>query len=855
MVISSARARRAARRHTAARRTVTAAAHARPGRMPLGSDHPGGMRMLVDPATGQHVLVDSLTGNVITTGGDGDDLQPDRRSVAVRAARSYSWRWRRQLAPVAMMAGLWGCGAGLHAAPAGPLAVEVIVPLALILGTVFGWRWLRKVSAYVPVCLAVAAGTLVLLTTAGPLHAPAGAAVVAWTATALPWWWRNRHVASAAGEGDDNKDAGGGDGTDLGDGDGDPVDWDREPTAEEIWDEFVGSDGGPLPGSHLIGWHEVDDGWRAYVRLRRGRQAASQVTAAAEKIASAYGKSLDLVIVERHPTGAADMAMITVLDENPLSLVRYWTGPTLDVETGIIRIGPYAIGGQAQFRPWAPVGGGHAGGAINSLICGAQGSGKSQFLLQLALEYMLSGVIVTWAADPQMGQSMPELIDYVDWTALGIPETMEMLRAARLVLYARSQEMARRKERAYTWTRDFPMLRIIIDEAHRVLKDPVYGKEAVAICEELTQMGRKVGIGLDLVTQVPELPELGKSEVLRSMLTSGNIVVFRTSGTMTGQLAFQGGSFPVRPDLIPKTFPDGSGTAGLCYLMSASACESVARTLYVRNAEAEIAAAADIQAALDQLSRRAAGAVYERRRGGDGSSADGIVEQVLTSVPPLPATVFMSDTSALPVPGRPDPVAERDDEGESAAWKAAGRTAVDVVLTTLQRAGRPLKVGEVVLAAEQVAVEWGRSEPYKIRSISGALTSLKTSGKVGQDGEKSPYYLTAPAAAPAPATSAPTTSPDGTAATLAAMELLVTAANLVTRTGVASAGFLCQRLGCRRDVADALMAALEASEVIGPDTGAEFREVLTDAGGAEAALSSARADEAMQDMVDRHTSA
>jgi len=45
---------------------------------------------------------------------------------------------------------------------------------------------------------------------------------------------------------------------------------------------------------------------------------------------------------------------------------------------------------------------------------------------------------------------------------------------------------------------------------------------------------------LILVTQLPSVEQLGGSMLLRSQVTSGNVVVFRTADSFTGRMAFNG---------------------------------------------------------------------------------------------------------------------------------------------------------------------------------------------------------------------------------------------------------------------------------------------------------------------------
>ncbi|MDX3098978.1 winged helix-turn-helix domain-containing protein [Streptomyces sp. ME19-03-3] len=90
-------------------------------------------------------------------------------------------------------------------------------------------------------------------------------------------------------------------------------------------------------------------------------------------------------------------------------------------------------------------------------------------------------------------------------------------------------------------------------------------------------MARKCGGRLRVVIQNPALGNLGGSHTLREQLAAGNVVVMRTGGRMSGQLALQG-TMAVEPHKIPKSWPDGSSTAGLAYASVSSGRATVART-------------------------------------------------------------------------------------------------------------------------------------------------------------------------------------------------------------------------------------------------------------------------------------
>lgn len=766
--------------------------------------------------------------SVIEFGPDGKSVtvRPENigRTRAVRAAHTYGWRMRRILLPLYLMAACGGLAwpflrhpGGGHAAFTAGLAAAIAGGVVLLIA----WhRWLHSTAARLYLSAVMLTVTVTLAVTALRGTAALGDDALLWTAAAVPHWWRNKHVVAHSAAPD--------------------------MSAEQEWAEFVACTGGPVPGSKLTGKLTTEHGYEATIHLVRGKQTASRVIVLAEEVASALAESIESVALERHPTGRADLARFTRLHKNPLHDIQYWKRPTLNLETGIMLVGPYASGGFAEFRPFAPAGGGHAGGAMHSLISGAPGSGKSQFLSLLILEYMLSEVITTWVLDPQNGQSLPDVMDYVDWAAVGIREGMDMLRAAYQVVYARSAYMGKRKIKHFVPAREFPLLRLVIDEAHAVFSDPTFGKEAVKLVEDIGKLGRKTGVGMDLVTQIPSLAELGNSEVIRSMVSSGTVFVFRCSGRMTGHLAFQG-QLAVDPTKIPQQFPNGQGSAGLMYLAGVSAREAAARAYMVTDVGGRAKVAALVAAPLDPFTSNAAGKAYAGRvRGGGGVSDDDATIVLDQVAPPVPASTLVPAAAVVTKPGRADPETEREDAGQPESWRAKGYTPADVAWRTVRLARGPLTKGEVVYQSGPVAQRMGRTEPYKARMIGAALAALKAGLDDGrrliQEGDGGPYDLppgvaritedevTAeagpppPAASPAepappapapakPAAAAPPAEPDGRGL-LAGVDL-AQAAEFIVRTQFGADKMLVRRMKLEPAAAAAVMAELARLEIVG----------------------------------------
>ncbi|WP_030375547.1 hypothetical protein [Streptomyces rimosus] len=476
-------------------------------------------------------------------------------------------KYRKRLAPVYAAAGLSGLGGVLAASRGGAPTAAV---LSAVGAAALAWRvrrravrkraTTRRVLLWYLATTGGAAALLMTMALAGPLTPPVPGLTLLWfLAVAGPYWWRRRIrpvVPLTGGE------------------------------YEQVWAERIAEQGKALPGSRLT---EVQDlvngyGWKATVELPAGDLTAEQAIGAAARIASAYRVPLASVVVERMPDGAEDHAALTVYTVNPLQHIHPWPGPqVLDETTGVAQIGVYADGDPVRYRFWRA-----GSGPVHDLISGDTDSGKSRLLDLLLATEKHASLIHSWVIDPQGGQSLPDWQDDVGWFADSVEEGVILLMAAVRVMYQRSAVLSRTE-----WTDEdgnrrrgfkgftpgllgMPLLSITIDEAHAVLRNPV----AVLLCQEIAKMGRKCGVRLRLVTQMPLLDQLGHSHVLRAQVAAGNVIVLRTSMAISGQVAFQS-AFPVYPHKLPREWGDGSSTSGLGYALGPSARPSVMRTLFL----------------------------------------------------------------------------------------------------------------------------------------------------------------------------------------------------------------------------------------------------------------------------------
>jgi hypothetical protein len=318
-------------------------------------------------------------------------------------------------------------------------------------------------------------------------------------------------------------------------------------------------------------------GWEAEVRLHRGKGLAAAEAVSPSRIARialAYGIPLANVVAEQLMTAEQDRFKLIVLDRNPLQAVQRFTGPSLDRATGRIQIGVHADNTPAYWQLWRP-----GWGACHGMIAGTTGAGKSSLLEILLTEARHSGLVVPWLGDPDNGSNQWK--DSVDCYAGSVPRIRKMLQTAEAVMLdrvkrwtvQRGPDGSRRNTSQFTPTVAEPQILVVLDEAPEILLDD----ECVRIIGRFGKRGRKWGVGVVIVTQVPSLAELGNDLVVRSMLSSVNVVMFRTSDKLSAQM---GALAKIDPHDLPEQWPDGTTTAGLA-LLGTSTRLAPFRGLYV----------------------------------------------------------------------------------------------------------------------------------------------------------------------------------------------------------------------------------------------------------------------------------
>ena len=584
-------------------------------------------------------------------------------------ARTGAFRFRYQLVPVAWILFVLaaGMGAYLRHSVRGALFVAIIAAIAIVLLT----RHLSEFARNASLAMAVLTFLWVPVLALDGLHAPLPPFLFAcWLVVLIPWAKRYR-IRREIMQVPDQTDA-------------------------DLWAGTLGAKG-RLTGSWLSPLEDIRNGTKYTLHLKRGEQDSADVFGMSKKIASLFGRPVTEVYAERFPDAREHEVMLTRLRRNTLTQIRNWDGAGVDPATGLAVIGDFPDGQPAHFRFWSP-----RNGAEQSIVVGVKGSGKS-YLLHLLLSCAVTSEIpvVPIVLDPQQGQSLPDWRGQVTY-ARGPEQCMLYLRAFEAGMEARSEYLA-----DFAWTgedgyerpgMDFydpqlsglPLIFMVFDEAHLLLGHPTLGEAAKRITGNLVKLNRKAGGHLVLVSHTLLLSQLGDM-TLRAMVIGGNATALRTGENLSGGII----GLEADPKLLPRTFPDGTETHGLGYIVGPdNRPDSPMRVRLVQNPR-KVAVEARV-AEMDAVFGDAFRAVLDQAK----AAAPRIAAAPLAAVPPV-----------------------EDDK--------PGRSAADAILAVLTG---EMDRGHIIAALRDLAGEWGRPSPWKARAIGDALGKLTSDGKITKTG-------------------------------------------------------------------------------------------------------------------------
>jgi hypothetical protein len=331
---------------------------------------------------------------------------------------------------------------------------------------------------------------------------------------------------------------------------------------------------GALKDAHIHSTRDIPDGFAFELIIADGAKATTKdVVALTDEIAGLYDIPADQVSVEYPPTRSERRACISVLTvADAFAREDRWDGEsTYDPATGCIRIGRYADSTDAHWPLHKP-----GSGAASGVIAGVQGAGKTGTVLVVATEAGqaklctecggarscercdMRRIIALFMGDPQR-QPLGVFRGRADHMAWGTHATVQqiiMLHAAMRALAAYFGEMTWTdhlgRENAgkgyFDPTPAFPLILGIVDEWPIIVSDKALAKIAIPLAAGILREGRKVGIGLDFLTQMPDLSELG-DRTIRELLKAFAALSHRTDGLSKSMLGIQGDTTKLAPGL------------------------------------------------------------------------------------------------------------------------------------------------------------------------------------------------------------------------------------------------------------------------------------------------------------------
>jgi S-DNA-T family DNA segregation ATPase FtsK/SpoIIIE len=409
----------------------------------------------------------------------GSDL-PESAATAIGRA---IWRYRSELAPIAIAAATALAANTLHRTHHGAWPWLAIATLAVITTlTVPPPDWARKALAildhpaervYAIATTAAIGGWLTTATAIGPATPPMPAIAIALTIVCgIPWWASRRRRAKV-----------------------------RVDRMLESWPEIASATG--LPGSQIMSALVDVWGWRARLRLARG-QTINDVVGKIPAIESGLGTFRGAVRVYPTPDDLANRCELRVLDIDPHADAIPWPGPSTTTITEPINLGPFedATPCRVLFL------------RRHVLFGGATGAGKSSGLNVLMGNLAACGDVVIWAIDLKKGMELGPWASCIDRLATTPDEARQLLADAVKILEARAALLAERGERVWQPTPDMPALLIVIDEYAELADD---APDAIKHADSIARRGRAVAVNLVAATQRPTQKAMGQGAVRSQM--------------------------------------------------------------------------------------------------------------------------------------------------------------------------------------------------------------------------------------------------------------------------------------------------------------------------------------------------
>ena len=389
----------------------------------------------------------------------------------------WCWRYRSELAPVSVAAGLVAAAWWLHATrPNWWLPIAALAGLAAWAAALFGARWRFPTlteRVYAAITIYAAGVWMSAATAAGPFLSPLPQTlVIGGLILSVPWWAHRRRRAK--------------------------VKLDRKLQA---WPDIAKAIG--LAGSEVMSATVDVWGWRARFRLARG-QTISDVVAKIPAIESGLGTFRGAVRVYPTPDDLAHRCEIRVLDVDPHAGAIAWPGPSVTSITQPADLGPFEDASPCLVSFTR----------VHGIFGGTTGSGKSGGLNVLMGNLVACRDVVIWAIDLKKGMELGPWQSCIDRLATTPGQAITSLRDAVAVLEARAELLAAAGKRVWEISPAWPALVIIIDEYAELADE---APDAMSDTDSIARLGRAVAVTLVAATQRPTQKAMGQGAVRSQM--------------------------------------------------------------------------------------------------------------------------------------------------------------------------------------------------------------------------------------------------------------------------------------------------------------------------------------------------
>jgi hypothetical protein len=498
---------------------------------------------------------------------------PQRFVPPEHPLRAYARTHRAPLSAAVAVGGADLTVLAAHAAGGGPFAYVVVLAVSAAAGGRVAWKHRRKARRrararrYAAAMWVASSATAVAGTAAGMASGPGQAVMLGGgLAIAAPYLWHARQRPPRPAVPEEELPS--------------PVLLGPDPRIEAFRARFCRS--GPCKNADVHSARDIPDGFAFEVALAEASDATTRdVIGLIPKIAALYDVSADQVSVEYLPGRSERRALVSVLTvQNAWEREDRWDGrSTYDPEHGWIRLGRYADGEDCHWLLHRP-----GSGAAGGVIAGDIGAGKTGSVHVIACEAGqaklcavcgaartcgrcdMRRVVSLWMGDPQQ-QPLGVWQGFADLMAWGPSACVHMI----IMAHAAMRERAARRG-SQTWTDhlgrtntgrgsfdptpDEPILYVIVDEWPMIVADPLLFKIVGPLAAAVVKEGRKVGVVLVLLTQLPDLTQLGLRE-LRELLKAFNVLSHRTDGLSKHMLGIKGDTSALAPGVHGSGYVNG----------------------------------------------------------------------------------------------------------------------------------------------------------------------------------------------------------------------------------------------------------------------------------------------------------